>query len=125
MLSGVCLGTNDLAKAGSFYDAVLAEIGWVRLLEGAAEIGYGPRDGWPALFIVIPFNEKAATAGNGVQVILRAHDQDAVDRFHAVALSQGGTDEGAPGPRDYIAGYYGAYCRDLDGNKLHAQFIPT
>lgn len=125
MLSGVCLGTNDLRKAGAFYDAVLATIGWTRLLEGEAEIGYGPADGSPSLFVVVPFNEKTATAGNGTQVILRAETVAAVDRFHATAIAQGGTDEGPPGPRAYSPGYYGAYCRDLDRNKLHAQFIPN
>lgn len=125
MLSGVCLGTNDLEKAGAFYDDVLAVIGWTRLLDGEAEIGYGPAGGWPALFVVTPFNGRAATAGNGTQVILRMNDQSAVERFHAAALAQGGADEGRPGPRAYAPGYFGAYCRDLDGNKLHAQFIPS
>ena len=44
-----------------------------------------------------------------------------VDKLHAKALALGGTDEGAPGlrgPEEY--GFYGAYFRDLDGNKLCA-----
>lgn len=125
MLVGVCLGTNDLAKAGAFYDAVLSAIGWARLAEGDADIAYGPAEGAPALFVVTPFNERAATAGNGVQVILAADSVAAVDGFHAAALAQGGADEGAPGPRAYAPGYYGAYCRDLDGNKLHVRHMPA
>ena len=52
-------------------------------------------------------------------VSVRFTDSDTVDSFYKVAIDNGGTDEGAPGPRDYAPGYYGAYCRDRDGNKLH------
>ena len=48
-----------------------------------------------------------------------ADDKQAVQAFHEAILANGGSDEGAPGPRDYAEGYYGAYGRDLDGNKLH------
>ena len=51
-------------------------------------------------------------------VALQARDRAQVDRIHALALSLGGTDEGAPGDRG--GGFYAAYFRDLDGNKLNA-----
>ena len=50
-------------------------------------------------------------------IALAAGGNDGVDRCHAKALSLGATDEGAPGPRG-DDGFYAAYCRDLDGNKL-------
>lgn len=119
MFSGVCFGTNDLVRAGEFYDRVLSTIGVVRLAENDNEIGYGVADGEPTFWVLIPFDKKSATHGNGTQVIFSAEDSNAVGRFHATAMESGGSDEGAPGPRDYAPGYYGAYCRDPDGNKLH------
>lgn len=120
MLSEVCIGTNNLSEAGKFYDAVLATIGMRCVLSGTHERGYAGADGKISLFVVIPFNDQKATAGNGTQVSFHAADVDAVKAFYATALSQGGTDEGPPGPRSYHPDYYGAYVRDLDGNKLHA-----
>ena len=119
MLASVCFGTNDLSRAGAFYDEVLETIGLIRLESNEREIGYGPHGGSPVFWILLPFNGQPATRGNGTQVIFEASAADAVDRFHRAALQSGGDDEGAPGPRDYAPGYYGAYCRDLDGNKLH------
>jgi catechol 2,3-dioxygenase-like lactoylglutathione lyase family enzyme len=56
-----------------------------------------------------------------VHVCFAASDRDAVDRFHAQGLAAGGRDDGAPGFRpDYAPGYYAAFLRDPDGNKLEA-----
>ena len=66
-----------------------------------------------------PYNGQPATVGNGVMVALEATDRAQVDRLHRLALSLGGTDEGAPGPRGE-GGFYAAYFRDPDGNKLNA-----
>jgi len=119
MLAGVCFGTNDLAAAGQFYDQVLATIGWSRQMQNDVEIGYS-RESTPAEFWVLtPFDQRSATRGNGTQVMFMADNISQVDAFHAAVIRLGGADEGKPGPRDYRAGYYGAYCRDLDGNKLH------
>ena len=72
----------------------------------------------PALSVTVPFDGKPATVGNGVMVALVMDSTDKVDALHAKALELGGTDEGAPGPRG--DGFYAAYFRDLDGNKLNA-----
>ena len=119
MLKSACLGTNDLARAGRFYDRVLATLGLVRTFAGEHEIGYGPEGGGSCLYVLTPYDGRPATWGNGTQLIFGAASQEAVHAFHAAALAEGGMDEGAPGPRDYAPGYYGAYCRDPDGNKLH------
>lgn len=119
MLAAVCLGTNDLTRAGQFYDKVFGTIGMQRLVADDVEIGYGKSSGKPCFWVLLPFNKKAASYGNGTQIIFSAADAQAVDQFYQVALEQGGSDEGAPGLREYAAGYYGAYCRDPDGNKLH------
>lgn len=124
MLTTVCLGTNDLARAGSFYDDVLATVGMTRLVTADTELGYGASNtDTPSVWIVRPINEQPATSGNGTQIAFQAPNPEAVDAFHAAVMKHGGSDEGAPGPRTYAPGYYGAYCRDLDGNKLHAFLI--
>ena len=120
MFSHVTVGTNDLAKAGAFYDAVFEALGMSRGLEGEAFISYGERSGG-RFFVMSPFNGEPATVGNGVHAAFRAADRVSVDDFHAAALANGGSDEGAPGLRlHYHADYYGAYVRDPDGNKLQA-----
>ena len=119
MLSGVCLGTNNIKASGDFYDAVLATIGMTCVLSEPNERGYAGIDGKMTFFILSPFNEQKATFGNGTQVMFFAPNKDAVDAFHSTVLQNGGVDEGAPGPRHYHPDYYGAYARDLDGNKLN------
>ena len=73
----------------------------------------------PALSVTKPYDGNAATVGNGVMVALAAKNTDQVSALHAKALELGGADEGAPGPRG-DSGFYAAYFRDLDGNKLSA-----
>ena len=119
MLSGVCIGTNDLEAASAFYDKIMATIGMKRTVNEPNEIGYAGSDGKTTFFVLTPYNEKPACVGNGSQVMFYAADEAGVKAFHAMVLQCGGTDDGAPGPRNYDLGYYGAYARDLDGNKLH------
>ena len=120
MFSHVTVGTNDLAKAGAFYDAVFEALGMSRGFEEETFISYGERSGG-RFFVMSPFDGEPATVGNGVHAAFRAADRVSVDAFHAAALANGGSDEGAPGLRPhYHADYYGAYVRDPDGNKLQA-----
>ncbi len=119
MIGYVTLGTNDLAKAAAFYDAIAKEIGVGRFMETDSFIAWGEPGGAPGIGITKPHDGQPATVGNGVMVALEAADKTQVGRLHALALSLGGTDEGAPGPRG-TSGFYAAYFRDLDGNKLNA-----
>jgi len=74
----------------------------------------------PRFYVYEPFNKEAATSGNGSMVSFLAPDISSVNESYAVALKMGGTDEGAPNNREhYGSGYYGAYMRDPDGNKVH------
>jgi catechol 2,3-dioxygenase-like lactoylglutathione lyase family enzyme len=58
---------------------------------------------------------------NGVHVCLRAPTTAAVDTFHAAALAAGGASDGAPGLRPHHGeGYYAAFIRDPDGNRIEA-----
>ena len=119
MLSGVCIGTNDIEKATMFYNQVLATIGMSCVFTEPHERGYAGSDGKITLFVVLPFNEQPATFGNGTQIMFYAPNAESVDAFHKTAIHCGGTNEGLPGPRSYHPNYYGAYVRDLDGNKLN------
>ena len=120
MFSHVTVGTNDMDRARRFYDAVLSTLGHRRFAEGQGHTGYGAPDS-AQIWILAPFNSELASVGNGGHVAFPAPDRVAVDGFHAAALAHGGADEGAPGPRpQYHPGYYGAYVRDPDGNKIQA-----
>lgn len=121
MFSHITLGTNDFAKAGAFYDAVMATLNHGALFRFDDAIAYGDDMAGPKLFILKPFDKGEAKAGNGVHAAFIAPNRASVDAFHAAALAHGGTDEGAPGLRPhYHPNYYGAYVRDPDGNKIQA-----
>jgi catechol 2,3-dioxygenase-like lactoylglutathione lyase family enzyme len=117
MIGYVTLGSNDLARAGAFYDALLAEIGAKRVMDFPTGIVWSIGPGAPALSVMKPFDGNPATVGNGVMVGLAAASPEQVRRLHARALELGGRDEGPPGPRP--SGFYVGYFRDLDGNKLN------
>jgi predicted lactoylglutathione lyase len=117
MIGYVTIGTNDLARAAAFYDALLGEMGAKRMMENEQFVAWSIKPDRPGFGVTKPFNKKAATVGNGAMVALVVDSAAKVDAFHKKALQLGGTDEGAPGPRG--EGFYAGYFRDLDGNKLN------
>ncbi|MGN6512847.1 MAG: VOC family protein [Lysobacteraceae bacterium] len=122
MLAYATIGTNDLPRAAAFYDAVLAELGGKRMMEEPGYfIAWDNGSGGAGLGVTVPFNREPATVGNGCMVALQAASREQVDRVHAKALALGGRDEGAPGQR--FDGFYAAYFRDLDGNKLNCCYM--
>ena len=125
MFHYVTVGTNDLTRAGIFYDAALKTVGMVRKLTNERELGYGlaAQDGIMRerfFYVVKPYLEYPATWGNGTLIALRATSRIVVEAFHAAAIANGGTDDGAPGLRPCHANFYSCYVRDPDGNKLSA-----
>ncbi|MEI7805816.1 MAG: VOC family protein [Hyphomicrobiales bacterium] len=124
MYSHITIGTADIVRAARFYDSVLKPLGMVRRKAFKIAVSYAPENftGINEPFWVLrPYDRKAPSPGNGPMVAFEAKSREAVDAFHAAALAAGGTDEGAPGLRThYHPNYYGAYVRDLDGNKLCA-----
>ena len=119
MIGYVTLGTSDLARAARFYDAIAAEMGVSRMMEFENFIAWGAPGGGAGIGLTKPFDGKPATVGNGVMVALEARDKEQVHRLYDIALAHGGTDEGSPGPRG-DGGFYAAYFRDPEGNKLNA-----
>ncbi|MEQ9436906.1 VOC family protein [Hyphomonas sp.] len=119
MIGYVTFGTSDLARAANFYDAIAKEMGTGRMMDFETFIAWGTPGGAAGVAATLPFDGKPASVGNGTMVALQAKDKDQVHRLHEIALANGGTDEGAPGPRG-DGGFYAAYFRDPDGNKLNA-----
>ena len=119
MIGYVTLGTNDIERGAAFYDQLLDVIGAKRFMESETFIAWAVDPERPALSLTKPFDGAAATVGNGVMIALAVDTTEKVDALHAKAMELGAQDEGAPGPRG-DDGFYGAYFRDLDGNKLAA-----
>ena len=118
MIGYTTLGVNDLERARTFYDAALAPLGGRRTLTYERSQYYGSPDRGAMLGITLPFDGEGASVGNGVMVALSAGSAAVVDQVHAAAMAAGATCEGPPGQR--MDNFYGAYFRDLDGNKLCA-----
>jgi catechol 2,3-dioxygenase-like lactoylglutathione lyase family enzyme len=118
MIGYVTLGTNDLQRAAAFYDAIAAEFGIKRMMDNETFIAWGEPGGAAGIGLTKPFNGEAATVGNGVMVALECKDPAHVDRVYNLARSLGAPCEGPPGDRG--GGFYAAYFRDPDGNKLNA-----
>lgn len=120
MLLYTTLGTNDLPRARDFYGPTLATLGIEAKHDGSEETGYGPNDSDSIrLYVTRPYDQNPATRGNGSMLAFDAATPAQVNAFHAIALANGGSDEGAPGLR-YSASFYSCYVRDPDGNKLSA-----
>jgi catechol 2,3-dioxygenase-like lactoylglutathione lyase family enzyme len=118
----VTFGTNDLARGARFYDAVIAEYGGQRSFENDRAIGWAFPEGGPSIGITYPYDRNDANVGNGTMIAVMAKDEDQVRRVHAAALANGGSCEGPPGLRDN--GFFAAYYRDPDGNKMNCFCIP-
>jgi catechol 2,3-dioxygenase-like lactoylglutathione lyase family enzyme len=122
MIGYATVGTNDLDRARGFFDALFGTIGARRILEFPQNgfTLYGTSLGRPGIAVTRPYDGGPATVGNGTMIALVMDSRAKVDAFHAKALDLGGADEGAPGLRgpDGDNAFYGAYFRDLDGNKF-------
>jgi len=120
MIDHISIAVRDLKKAEPFYVALLGPLGMTKLREWPdAAIGFGKK--YPEFWI----NKRTAMASvaddSGVHICLRAPDTASVDAFHAAALKAGGSSDGAPGLRaEYHSGYYAAFIRDPDGNRIEA-----
>jgi len=127
MIDHVSVGVRDLDASARFYERVLATLGYRKLVVRSGTVGFGKRyaDFWinkrPHMLSVDP--------ATGSHVCLRAASPDMVQAFHAEAVVAGGSDDGAPGPREHDDPgrvYYAAFIRDPDGNRVEAVcFVET
>jgi catechol 2,3-dioxygenase-like lactoylglutathione lyase family enzyme len=110
------VGTNDLEQAKAFYGPLLAEMGAKVVLDIGRAAFYGIAKGQPMFAVCVPYDKQPSLPGNGHMTALPAGSREAVDTLYAKAIELGASSEGEPGER--MPGFYGAYFRDLDGNKL-------
>lgn len=123
MIDHISLGVRDLSASRRFYEAVLSPLGLSLLVTRETTLGFGKR--YPELWLNHRPQMPPVDGRTGIHVCLRAGDQDAVRAFHAAALAAGGRDDGHPGPREAaMTGYFAAFVRDLDGNRLEAACFP-
>ena len=124
MIDHVSLAVRDLARAAAFYERLLAPLGYAKLVERPATVGFGKK--YPELWLNLRADTGAAPANPGAHVALRAANEEAVRAFHTAALAGGGASDGAPGPRQAaMTTYFGAFVLDLDGNKVEALSFPA
>jgi catechol 2,3-dioxygenase-like lactoylglutathione lyase family enzyme len=117
---GVAVSNMDRAKA--FYTSALEPLGVGVVMEvsaeetgGDAHAGFGAGD---KAFFWIGTGVKPK---GGTHVAFTAETRASVDAFHRAAITAGGRDNGAPGPRpEYHPHYYGAFVFDPDGNNIEA-----
>ena len=117
MIDHVSVAVRDLAASTRFYESVLGTLGFAKLEARAATVGFGKKyaEFW------INLRAEGVQASSGAHVCFRAPSTDRVDAFHAAALASGGASDGAPALRpQHGDGYYAAFIRDLDGNRIEA-----
>jgi catechol 2,3-dioxygenase-like lactoylglutathione lyase family enzyme len=119
MISHVSIGVRDIGRAGRFYDAALAPLGYKRLFDSAEALGYGADA--PELWVMRVERPVPPDDASGLHLCLDAASRKAVDGFHGAALKAGGRDNGKPGLRkDYGENYYAGFVMDPDGYRLEA-----
>lgn len=119
MLDHISIGASDLARAGEFYDSVLAPLGYARRYSDDSSLGYGADS--TKLWILASERPVPADPKSGLHFCFVAPTRASVDAFHAAALKAGGRDNGAPGLRaDYGPNYYAAFVVDPDGYRIEA-----
>jgi catechol 2,3-dioxygenase-like lactoylglutathione lyase family enzyme len=124
MIDHTGVNVMNIARSRDFYVAALAPLGYVPVTILAEHaVGFGvasERDpgGDPGGDFWISVGAPQVPR---VHVAFRARSHAEVDAFHAAALSAGGRDNGAPGPRPhYHPGYYAAFALDPDGYNIEA-----
>ena len=122
MISHITLGTDDLDRATGFYAPVMQALGFPRVPLARSDpfiMWRHPQEDRPLVALSIPFDGQPHRPGNGQMLALMAKNRAKVDEAYRLAIEAGAQDEGAPGLRPhYHSNYYGAYFRDLDGNKV-------
>ena len=117
MIAYVTIGSNDLARSASFYDALFGVMGLKRIMEMDRLIGWGKSFNEPMFTVCKPFDGGKASGGNGTMIALAAKDKAQVEALHQKALELGASNEGEVGLRG--TSFYCGYVRDFDGNKLN------
>ena len=120
MIDHVSIAVSDLSRATRFYEAVLGAIGYFTLDVRGPTVGFGKT--YSEFWINARPDMGPLPPRSGAHVCLRVRSTELVDAFHAAALANGGASDGQPGlrPHDGEGGYYAAFVRDHDGNRVEA-----
>lgn len=128
MIDHTGIVVSDLAKARRFYDAIAAALGLSTISNGEESFLFGHSAERPIPYLWIGtlrpsyWAEGSRPGINQMHVAFIADSREQVDAFYNAALAAGGTDNGAPGPREGAGDYYGAFVLDPDGNNIEACF---
>ena len=122
MIGYVMVGSNNLSQSAAFYDAILAPLGLIQVSRTESYVAYAPETDCDAIefYVTLPYDGSRCTSGNGTMIAFAAPTTQALDQFHAIGLQSGGSDEGAPGPREKGSNICYGYLRDPEGNKICA-----
>lgn len=120
MIGYTTLGTNDLEKSEKFYNELFEVLDIKQLFKTDRMIAWGVDFNSVSFIVTIPYDEGEATVGNGTMIAIKANSKEIVDALYEKSLQLGAKDEGAAGDRG--KNFYGAYIRDLDGNKLNFHY---
>jgi catechol 2,3-dioxygenase-like lactoylglutathione lyase family enzyme len=125
MIDHVSIAVRDLAAAARFYEPMLATLGMKKLREWPdAAIGFG-KD-YPEFWLNKRSRMTPVPEDSGTHICLRARETAVVDAFYAAGLAAGAASDGAPGFREhYSNGYYAAFIRDPDGNRIEVVTFVT
>lgn len=124
MFNHIVIGSNDIDRSRTFYDAVFAAMGGEPgVTDHQGRLIY--RHNGNLLMVTRPIDGNPATPANGGTIGLVMASREQADAWHAAGVANGGTTcEDPPGPRDIPGAgiLYLAYLRDPDGNKLCAVY---
>ena len=122
MIGYVMVGSSDLDRSVTFYDAILAPLGLTQVDRNESYVAYAPETDLDAVefYVTLPYDGGKCTFGNGTMIAFAAPTMEALDQFHVVGQQSGGTDEGALGPREEGSNICYGYLRDPEGNKICA-----
>jgi catechol 2,3-dioxygenase-like lactoylglutathione lyase family enzyme len=119
MIDHVSIAVRDLDRAARFYQAVLGAVGYEKLVVRPRTVGFGKT--YPEFWLNLRATMVPVDGDSGAHSALRVRTTELVDAFHAAALAAGGTSDGVPGLRpQHGEGYYAAFIRDPDGNRIEA-----
>lgn len=121
MIAYTMVGTRNLEKALVFYEPLFSEMKFDVCWKDKSSVSFGKIDdlNFPRFFVGYPFDGNLSSVGNGSMTAFQFQNTKKVDRLYEIAVRSGGASEGAPGYRpQYADGFYAAYVRDPDGNKL-------
>lgn len=123
MLDHVSVAVSDLEASAAFYDRVLMPLAMGRRVERVQTIGFGKK--YPEFWLNLRPNMPSVGDDTGIHICLRAPSEESVTEFYRAALAAGGRGDGEPCQRQAaLSPYFGAFIRDLDGNKIEALTFP-